>query len=243
MALQMDNNSGSTPPCNLNTDTSTAPVIGTIAPEPVIAHWLQGKPVTLKELHGKVVLIEVFQVNCSGCFVHALPEVLRFHEAFENAGLVVIGLATAFEDFEINTLSNLQQLLTTGIVTGEPLRQLSKAGFLDHDKLPYKLPFRIAMDKLVKHTEPVTAQAIEQFICRQIPDFLQADYSTRQRQTIYQRAETYLQNKRWSPQTFERYRLQGTPSSILIDREGMLQEVCFGQVNHLQAKIEMLLQQ
>ena len=43
--------------------------------------------------------------------------------------------------------------------------------------------------------------------------------------------------------TFETYGLQGTPSSILIDRLGILRKVSFGYVNHLGPVISDLLQQ
>ena len=232
--MRMDNHSASL----------AKPEIGQPAPELVIDSWAQGQPVTLSELLGEVVLIEVFQLNCPGCFVHALPEVLAFDQQYRQSGLTVIGLATAFEDFDINTLNNLHAFLQTNQLIGEPLRQLEKAGFLDDKhQLPYQITFRIAMDKLVKNNCPVTEDSIRQFILQQIPDFDQQNWSDERRQTIIEQASNYLENKCWSPQTFENYQLQGTPSSILIDKQGILQDISFGQVNQLKPKIETLLQQ
>jgi len=226
-----------------NSDQSTHPQIGAIAPELIIDSWVQGTPTSLQALRGDVILVEVFQVNCPGCFIHALPEVLSFHQHYKNDNFSVIGLATAFEDFSINTLDNLKTMLESNEPVGEPLRQLSKADFLENGKLPYTLPFPIAMDKLIKNTQQTTKESIEQFILQQLPDFLHGDYSEQQKQNITHKATDYLNSKTWCPQTFETYQLQGTPSSILIDQQGLLQDVSFGQVNHLKEKIELLLKQ
>ena len=70
--------------------------------------WVQGNPMTTEALSGSVVLFDVFQVNCPGCFLHALPKAIELHEKYKDQGLVIIGLATAFEDYDKNTLENLK---------------------------------------------------------------------------------------------------------------------------------------
>ena len=87
---------------------NTIAVIDQIAPQPAIDTWAQGHEPAISDLHGQVVLIEVIQVNCPGCFVHALPEAIRLHESYASQGLKVFSIATAFEHFEHNTLNNLQ---------------------------------------------------------------------------------------------------------------------------------------
>jgi peroxiredoxin len=57
-------------------------------------------------------LIFVFQVNCPGCFLYGFPFVNKLHERYREAGLNVLGLSTAFEDFELNTAANTELLLT-----------------------------------------------------------------------------------------------------------------------------------
>jgi hypothetical protein len=39
------------------------------------------------------------------------------------------------------------------------------------------------------------------------------------------------------------YGLQGTPSSILIDKKGLLRQVSFGAVNKLESEIKSLLRE
>ena len=216
-------------------------IIDKAAPEPEIECWAQGSEPPINELTGQVVLIEVIQVNCPGCFVHALPEVIRLHETYEAQGLKVFAISTAFEHFEHNTLNKLQRLLSSGQVQGDPLLQLSKAGFLENNKLPYSIPFSVAMDKLVKNKAAVNEEATNQFILSQIPDFYQGSLSEDRKQSIYQQAESYLNTKTYNALTFELYQLQGTPSSILIDKKGILRQVSFGTVNTLEIDIQGLL--
>jgi hypothetical protein len=213
------------------------------APQPEIECWAQGSEPPLIELTGQVVLIEVIQVNCPGCFLHALPEVIRLHETYESQGLKTFVIATAFEHFEHNTLNNLQRLLQHGEVQGDPLSQLSKADFLIDNKLPYTIPFSVAMDKLVKNNNDVSKEHIDQFILSQVPDFYQNDWDSDRRANIIQQAESYLKSKTYNALTFEMYKLQGTPSSILIDKEGLLKQVSFGAVNSLEPEIQQLLKE
>ena len=216
-------------------------LVGEPAPEIQVAKWVQGGPLTLDRLKGRVVLIEVFQINCPGCFVHALPEVVYLHECYEAQGLTVIGLATAFEDFDKNTLANLERFIATGEMIGEPLRQLGKAGLLHNAKLDYTLPFAVGMDRLSENNAVVDEAAVDTFIRAQLPDF--DNWPDARRQPIVARARAYLEGKTHRAHTFEIYGLQGTPSSILIDRFGMLREVSFGYVEPLEPVINDLLQQ
>lgn len=218
---------------------NSSAIIGRPAPDIQVDNWVQGEPANFSTLPGRVVLVEVFQVNCPGCFVHALPEVLHLHQAYHDKGLTVIGLATAFEDFDKNTLQNLQCLVATGELIGEPLQQLGKAGLLQDNRLDYSLPFAIGMDTLIENKAEVDDTAINTFIHSQLPDF--SDWPDERKQPVFEKARAYLESKTHSPQTFETYQLQGTPSSILVDRDGILRDVSFGYVDHLEPLIIDLL--
>ena len=211
------------------------------APQPKLECWVQGQEPVLREMLGQVILIEVIQVNCTGCFVHAIPETIRLHENYADQGLKVFAIATAFEHFEHNTLNNLQRLLQLGELQGDPLSQLTSADYLIDGKLPYTIPFSVAMDKLEATETDVNESRINQFILSQIPDFFQNEWDDDRRQAIYQQAQSYLMDKKYSASTFEMYRLQGTPSTILIDKKGLLRQVSFGAVNKLEADVQKLL--
>ena len=90
---------------------------------------------------------------------------------YRESGLNVLGLATAFEDFDKNTLENLKLLLATRQVIGEPSRVLSEYGLLrPGNKLSYKIPFPVGMDKLFTFG-PLTHDKVMDFIEANIPDF------------------------------------------------------------------------
>ena len=61
----------------------------------------------------KVNLAFVFQVNCPGCFIYGIPIVNKLYKTF-NHKIGIIGVATAFEDFEFNNEANLKLLLNDG---------------------------------------------------------------------------------------------------------------------------------
>lgn len=205
------------------------------APELKIAQWVQGEPVSLKDLNGSVVLVEVFQVNCPGCFLYALPEVTRLHEQFHEDGLVVLGLATAFEDYDKNNLKNLQRLIDSGTVVGETEKALTKNGALVDGQLRWRLPFAVAMDSIKPNEIPLTNGTIAGYAQRLHPDIKQR--RPEEQNYILGMVEQYLKQKTMVAETFENYDLKGTPSSILIDRKGILRDVSFGQVDMLESMI------
>jgi thiol-disulfide isomerase/thioredoxin len=216
--------------------------IGAKAPNLQVKTWVQGKPTNINNEKGNVVLVEVFQVNCPGCFLYSIPETIDIYRKYKDKGLTVLGLATAFEDFDKNNLENLQKLLSTGEVIGETYRAFSSTGQLkDQNKLPYKIPFPVAMDMLVKHSGILTESKIMDFIEANIPTF--RSYPEKDRQILIERVKQYLHSKQYSAKTFEEYALRGTPSVILIDRTGILRGTYFGSDGYLEGAVEELIRQ
>lgn len=215
-------------------------VIGQKAPNFGVSEWIQGAPTNFDQEKDHVVLLEVFQVNCPGCFMHAIPEAINIYNKYKDEGIRVLGLATAFEDFDKNTLENLRLLLETGEVIGETKNALSMHGQLkDGNKLNYKIPFPVGMDNLVKTSGEISQEKIMQFIYPQIPDF--DSQPQEYKNQIIQRVKDYMKSKEYSAETFEKFALQGTPSAILVDRKGILRDVSFGQSGHIDAMIQKLL--
>ena len=215
-------------------------VIGEKVPNLGVSEWIQGAPTNFDQEKDHVVLVDVFQVNCPGCFMHAIPEAINIYNKYKDDGVRVLGIATAFEDFDKNTLDNLKMLAETGEVVGETKSALSTYGQLqDGNKLPYKIPFPLGMDNLTKTTGEISQEKIMQFIHPQIPDFdsKPEDY----RNQIIQRVKDYMKSKEYSAETFEKFSLQGTPSTILVDRKGILRDVSFGQTGHVESMIQKLI--
>ena len=207
--------------------------IGQKAPNLKVSEWIQGMDTNLDKQNDNVVVVEVFQVNCPGCFMYGIPESIEIYNKYKSDGISVLGMATAFEDFDKNTLENLQLLLETGETIGETKKMLQQ------DKIPYKIPYPVAMDSLVKQSGEATKEKMDSLIENQIPNFdTQPDDYKNQ---IYDRVKDYFMSKEFSAETFEMYSLQGTPSSMLIDRNGILRDVSFGQNGLLESKIQKLL--
>jgi len=213
--------------------------VGEKAPNIKVSKWVQGLPTNFDKEKDHIVLVEVFQVNCPGCFLYGIPEAINIYNKYHSEGVTVLGVATAFEDYDKNTLENLELLLKSGEVIGETKKGLSQYGKLDDSKLSYKIPFPVAMDSLIKETGESSESRIKNFIYNQIPDFdsKPEDY----RNQIIQRVKDYLKSKEYSAETFEEYSLQGTPSTIVVDRKGILRDVSFGQTGGLEPMIQSLL--
>ena len=212
--------------------------VGQKAPNLKISQWVQGLDTNLDKQGDNIILVDVFQVNCPGCFMYGIPESIEIYNKYKTEGVSVLGVATAFEDFDKNTISNLELLVKTGEVIGETKKMLSQYGKLDGNKLAYKIPYPVAMDSLVKESGDVSKEKMDSMINTQIPNFdaQPEDYKNQ----IYERVKNYFMSKEYTAETFEMYSLQGTPSNILIDRKGVLRDVSFGQNGSLESKIQNL---
>ena len=215
-------------------------VIGQKVPNLGVSEWVQGAPTNFDQEKDRVVLAEVFQVNCPGCFMHAIPEAISIYSKYKDDGVRVLGLATAFEDFDKNTLENLKMLADTGRVIGETKSALSMYGQLQEgDKLPYKIPFPLGMDNITKTPGEISHEKIMQLVYPQIPDF--DSRPEEYKNQIIERVKAYMRTREYSAETFEKFALRGTPSAILVDRKGILRDVSFGQSGDLEAKIQKLI--
>lgn len=215
--------------------------LGKKAPLLSVSDWVQGEPVNFDQLTGHVVLVEVFQVNCPGCFLYSLPLAIDLYRKYAERGLIVLGVATAFEDFDKNTLDNLIRLVDKGEVVGETFNMLNRHGKLKEGLLPYQIPFPLAMDKLKKRQAAVTEAEIMNFITEQIPNF--EHHPANYQHQIREQVQRYFQSLEYRAETFEMYSLKGTPSHILVDKQGILAECTFGADPDLEGRIVSLLKQ
>ena len=213
--------------------------IGEKAPNLAVSQWMQGRPTNIDQERGNVILVEVFQVNCPGCFTHGIPQAIDLYQKYSSSGLRVLGVATAFEDYDKNTPDNLKLLLTTGEVIGETRKVLTEYGRLQPGyKLSYKIPFPVGMDTLSK-LGPLTHDKVMDFIEANLPDF--RSYTEKERESLYDRVKQYLKLKQFSARTFEEYSLRGTPSAILVDKDGILRQTTFGSNGFLEDAVKQLL--
>ena len=61
--------------------------------------WINSKPLTAKELKGKVVLVDFWDYSCINC-IRAIPYIRAWADKYRNSGLVVIGVHTPEFDVE-----------------------------------------------------------------------------------------------------------------------------------------------
>lgn len=109
------------------------------APDLQIEQWFNAdKGLMLKDLRGKVVVIEAFQMLCPGCVIHGIPLAQKIHRMFPASAVAVLGLHTVFEHHAAMT-------------------PVSLAAFL----LEYKITFPVGVDQAGKDAIPRTMQAYQ----------------------------------------------------------------------------------
>ncbi len=210
------------------------------APSFVVDQWVQGNPTNIDLERGNVILVEVFQVNCPGCFLYGLPAAIEIYQKFKGQALCVLGLATAFEDFDKNNLENLKKLVFDGEVVGETLNTMSLRDMLHGNRLQYSIPFPIAWDQVVDFQADIE-ETVQKMIHRDIPDFNNLPEASKP--GFSDQVRNYVRNKTRTARTFESYALQGTPSTILIDRRGNLRQKFFGAGHELIDHVNTLLKE
>jgi len=80
---------------NVNQDLPAPSFVG-------ISNWINSEPLTMKELRGKVVLIDFWTYTCINC-IRTLPYITSWYEKYKDQGLVVIGVHTPEFEFEKDT--------------------------------------------------------------------------------------------------------------------------------------------
>ncbi|HQV57752.1 MAG TPA: TlpA disulfide reductase family protein [Ilumatobacteraceae bacterium] len=137
------------------------------APELDVIEWLNGPDQSLQALHGKVVMIEAFQMLCPGCVSHGIPLAQRVAQTFNRDDVAVLGLHTVFEHHAVMGRDALAVFLSE-----------------------YKVTFPVGIDRPSVGGNPI-------------------------------------------PSTMGTYGMQGTPTTLLIDRHGYLRFHRFGRVDEL----------
>src|SRR5215467_6028013 len=69
------------------------------APELSSGLWINSEPLTLKSLHGRVVLIEFWTFACYNCR-NTLPTIKKWDMQYRDKGLSIIGVHTPETDLE-----------------------------------------------------------------------------------------------------------------------------------------------
>ena len=145
--------------------------INEVAPDLDVAEWVQGEPSNISQQKGKIIIVNVFQVNCPGCFSASFPEIIDALQKFNDKPVIFWGLATAFEDFQSNNLKNLKKLISHSEVIGETLYTLGSQGVLENNRLSYKITFPVAWDKISLADPSNVSIDTKNMIERDFPEF------------------------------------------------------------------------
>jgi thiol-disulfide isomerase/thioredoxin len=111
-----------------------APLIGKPAPEIAPEYAVHGKPVSLADLKGKVVLVDFWAVWCPPCRA-ALPHVRELSKEYKDKGLEVIGVTSYFGTTGFDKKSGDITKLSTPMTEKEEQEMLKD--FSGHNKLGY----------------------------------------------------------------------------------------------------------
>jgi hypothetical protein len=169
---------------------------------------------------GELNLLFIFQVNCPGCFLYGFPQMERIHQQYQSQGLTVLGLATAFEDFEFNTATNVELLLSEQKTIGATKKAIG-------DLYPQAISFPIASDRLTTGTEINTPKNIA-LLCQHIADY--EDMSVDRQSNLQQKIAFDLAHIPRTSMTFALNLLPGTPSFIICDRDLQILDRWFGHI-------------
>lgn len=80
-----------------------------------IVDWINSPPLTMKELRGKVVLVDFWTFSCVNC-VRTIPHLRSIYDAYRDRGLVIVGVHSPEFDFEksvANVTAAVKQLGVT----------------------------------------------------------------------------------------------------------------------------------
>jgi cytochrome c biogenesis protein CcdA/thiol-disulfide isomerase/thioredoxin len=72
-----------------------------------ISHWLNSRPLSMRSLRGKVVLVDFWTYSCINC-LRTLPHLRALYATYHRAGLEIVGVHTPEFAFE-HVLSNVRE--------------------------------------------------------------------------------------------------------------------------------------
>lgn len=97
-------------PMNNVTQTDQLPQLFT-APEFLPSgEWFNSEPLTMEQLHGKVVLVDFWTYSCINC-IRTLPYLKQWHEEYADQGLVIVGVHSPEFEFE-KSAKNLEKAIS-----------------------------------------------------------------------------------------------------------------------------------
>jgi thiol-disulfide isomerase/thioredoxin len=127
---------GAAPAADEKKNDPFADMIGKPAPEVGTGFTLHGKPATLADLKGKVVLLDFWAVWCGPC-VATFPHLRDWNTEYKKKGLEIVGVTTYFEGFDFDKKAG--KLTRAKDKLSNTQEQDMLKGFAEHHKLQHRL--------------------------------------------------------------------------------------------------------
>jgi thiol-disulfide isomerase/thioredoxin len=127
-----------------------SPLVGKPAPNFKGDFAINGEPVSLSDLRGKVVVLDFWAVWCGPC-IESFPHLTELHKDFKDKGVVVLGITSYYKQFgfdkeagKLKKVGKVEEDKDTGkekVVGGLSPREerLMLKDFAAHHKLAYHL--------------------------------------------------------------------------------------------------------
>lgn len=176
-------------------------------------------------------LVMVFQVNCPGCFIHGFPLLKELQIHYDNK-LSCFALATAFEDFHLNTAENAKLMANTCELVGETLKA-QKAGMLKWDSTNLSVP--VLIDEVANQTELLHPEFIENIINSMFDQTMTNLELENMRATVH----NYFSQLPKCGKTFAANLMRGTPSFFLLTDSMEILVQWFGHADSRAIKKEL----
>ncbi|OJJ22332.1 hypothetical protein BKI52_06515 [marine bacterium AO1-C] len=179
----------------------------------------------------------VFQVNCPGCFVYGIPMINTLYEKYkEKVGF--LGISTAFEDFDKNTVANTQLLLKQQVLTGETKKYFVTQGVT---KYPQKVLFPVFFDRLTSPEKFLSSTHLE-IIQQKLQRF--DSTSSSEKANLTQQIVAHYQRLPQIAHTFSLNQLPGTPTFVIYNQQHEIINMFFGRqsLTVMASKLDTLLE-
>ncbi len=80
-----------------------------------LTNWINSPPLTMSQLRGKVVLVDFWTYSCINC-IRTLPYIEKWYQAYQDKGLVIVGINTPEFAFEHNPANVAAAVKKDGIL-------------------------------------------------------------------------------------------------------------------------------